>query len=82
MLTICVLSTNTRHEGHLLDVCDVPVYDVNNNVAGYLGAAWGEHANPGWPEILVWDFCETTAVDATLSQHGLKRMFQEVDLPV
>lgn len=76
MLTICVLSANIRHGGHVLDVCDIPVYDIDGNLSGYLGAAWGQHVRPDWPEILIWEFCEPVDVETTLNARGFKRMFE------
>lgn len=53
------------------DVADVPVFDADEQPAGYIGAAWGEWPNP--PDCLHWAITTPEGVDDTLESWGLHR---------
>ena len=53
------------------DLASVPVFDADDQPAGYIGATWGEWPDP--PDCLHWAIIPDADVDATLASWGLHR---------
>lgn len=62
------------------DLASVPVFDVDDQPAGFVGAAWGEWPDP--PDCLHWAITNSDDIDLVLASWGLHRAPPLPPIPV